>query len=96
MNDKNHNMVTDQLDAFWMPFTAFGRFQEAPRFMVRARDMYYEDSNGNRVLDGFGKALWIFPDRRERFGIMAIIHAGARGEKPLKTPEPLIDVRSAC
>ena len=57
MNDKNHNIVTDQLDAFWMPFTAFSRFQEAPRFMVRARDMYYEDSNGNRVLDG-SAGLW--------------------------------------
>ncbi|MBL6688838.1 MAG: aspartate aminotransferase family protein [Pseudomonadales bacterium] len=56
-NDLVHTIVTDKLDAYWMPFTAVSRFHESPRFMVRARDMYYEDSNGNRLMDG-SAGLW--------------------------------------
>ena len=57
MSAQDHNLVTDQLDAYWMPFTAIRKFQEAPLFMVRARGMHYEDSNGNQVLDG-SAGLW--------------------------------------
>jgi beta-alanine--pyruvate transaminase len=56
-NDLVHTIVTDKLDAYWMPFTAVSRFHESPRFMVRARDMYYEDSNGKRLMDG-SAGLW--------------------------------------
>ena len=53
----DHNLIPQDLDAFWMPFTANRAFKEQPRFIVSARGMYYTDSNGNQVLDG-SAGLW--------------------------------------
>lgn len=73
-SDLDHNIVTDKLDAYWMPFTAVSRFQESPRFMVRARDMYYEDSNGNRLMDG-SAGLWCVNAGHYRESIAEAIQA---------------------
>jgi len=45
------------LDAFWMPFTNNRHFKREPRLLARAKGMYYEKPNGERVLDGTG-GLW--------------------------------------
>ncbi|MBL8306296.1 MAG: aspartate aminotransferase family protein [Rubrivivax sp.] len=45
------------LDAYWMPFTANRQFKQAPRLLVRAEGMHYEDSDGRRILDGVA-GLW--------------------------------------
>ena len=47
----------DTLDAFWMPFTANAQFKGAPRLLVRAQGMYYEDVEGRQILDGTA-GLW--------------------------------------
>ena len=45
------------LDAYWMPFTANRQFKKAPRLLVRASGMHYEDADGRRILDGVA-GLW--------------------------------------
>ncbi len=49
--------TTNNLDAFWMPFTANRQFKKAPRMFVGARDMYYTTADGRQVLDGTA-GLW--------------------------------------
>lgn len=33
----NHNLVPDDLNSYWMPFTPNRKFKENPRFMVSAK-----------------------------------------------------------
>ncbi len=47
----------DPLAAFWMPFTANRAYKAQPRQLVSAKDMHYQDSTGNRILDGTS-GLW--------------------------------------
>src|SRR5690349_10021877 len=43
--------------AYWMPFTANRQFKQAPRLLVRAEGMHYQDADGRQVLDGIA-GLW--------------------------------------
>ncbi|HEY8594526.1 MAG TPA: aspartate aminotransferase family protein [Devosiaceae bacterium] len=47
----------NDLNAFWMPFTANRQFKKAPRMFVGASDMHYTTSDGRQVLDGTA-GLW--------------------------------------
>ncbi len=47
----------DNLDSYWMPFTANRAFKNAPRMFVAARDMHYVTEDGRKVLDGTA-GLW--------------------------------------
>ena len=47
----------DQLDAYWMPFTANRQFKQAPRLLVRAEGMRYWTDDGREILDGFA-GMW--------------------------------------
>lgn len=49
--------TTVSLDAQWMPFTANRAFKQAPRLLVRAKNMHYTDSEGRQILDGTS-GLW--------------------------------------
>ncbi len=49
--------ATNNLDAFWMPFTANRQFKSRPRLFVGARDMHYTTADGRQVLDGTA-GLW--------------------------------------
>lgn len=49
--------VPNNLEAFWMPFTANRQFKQAPRLFVAAKDMHYTTSDGRQVLDGTA-GLW--------------------------------------
>lgn len=49
--------TTNNLDAFWMPFTANRQFKQAPRMFVGAKDMHYTTADGRQVLDGTA-GLW--------------------------------------
>ena len=49
--------TTNDLDAFWMPFTANRQFKRAPRLFVAAERMHYVTDDGRRVLDGTS-GLW--------------------------------------
>jgi beta-alanine--pyruvate transaminase len=48
---------TNNLEAFWMPFSANRQFKEAPRMFVGAKDMHYTTADGRQVLDGTA-GLW--------------------------------------
>ncbi len=47
----------DQLDAYWMPFTANRQFKAAPRLVAKAEGMHYWTPEGREILDGFS-GLW--------------------------------------
>ncbi len=49
--------TTNNLEAFWMPFTANRQFKKAPRMLVSAEGMYYRAADGRKVLDGTS-GLW--------------------------------------
>ena len=51
-----HNKTND-LSAFWMPFTANRQFKKNPRIFTAARDMHYTTDDGRKVLDGTS-GLW--------------------------------------
>jgi beta-alanine--pyruvate transaminase len=45
------------MNEFWMPFTANRQFKKAPRMLTGATGMYYQSSDGRKVLDGTA-GLW--------------------------------------
>jgi beta-alanine--pyruvate transaminase len=47
----------NDLETYWMPFTANRQFKAAPRLMVAADGMYYRSGDGRRILDGTA-GLW--------------------------------------
>ncbi|WP_062014247.1 aspartate aminotransferase family protein [Aureimonas sp. AU4] len=48
---------TNNLEAFWMPFTANRQFKKAPRLLVGAKDMHYTTADGRQLLDATA-GLW--------------------------------------
>jgi beta-alanine--pyruvate transaminase len=66
----------NQLDAFWMPFTANRQFKAQPRLMVAAKDMHYTTVDGRRVLDATA-GLWCVNAGHNRDRIIAAIHQQA-------------------
>ena len=47
----------NNLEAYWMPFTANRQFKKNPRLLVGAEGMYYHTHDGRKVLDGTA-GLW--------------------------------------
>lgn len=47
----------NDLNAFWMPFSANRQFKKAPRMFASAKDMHYTTTDGREVLDGTA-GLW--------------------------------------
>ncbi len=52
-----NKLTTEQLDAFWMPFTANRQFKDSPRLLTHAQGMYYKTDDGRDVIDGTA-GLW--------------------------------------
>jgi beta-alanine--pyruvate transaminase len=49
--------VPNNLEAFWMPFTANRQFKKAPRLLASAKGMYFTTHDGRQMLDGTA-GLW--------------------------------------
>ncbi len=49
--------IPNDLESFWLPFTANRAFKRAPRLFARARDMHYYTPENRAVLDGVA-GLW--------------------------------------
>ncbi len=49
--------TTNNLDAYWMPFTANRQFKRSPRVLVAAEGMHYRTDDGRTLLDGTS-GLW--------------------------------------
>ena len=63
---------TNDLDAFWLPFTANRAFKRAPRLVVRAKGLHYFAPDGRAVLDGTS-GLWCCNAGHNRDPIVAAI-----------------------
>jgi beta-alanine--pyruvate transaminase len=50
-------LSTNQLEAFWLPFTPNREFKREPRIVARAEGMFYFDLDGRKVLDA-AAGLW--------------------------------------
>lgn len=50
-------MNRQELEAFWMPFTANRQFKAKPRLLARAQGMHYWTDDGRQILDGTA-GLW--------------------------------------
>jgi beta-alanine--pyruvate transaminase len=53
----SNRLNANNLEAYWMPFTANRQFKSAPRLMAAANGMYYTTADGRQVLDGTA-GLW--------------------------------------
>ena len=51
------NQIPNNLDAYWMPFTASRWFKDNPRIIASADGVHYTTMDGHRVIDGTG-GLW--------------------------------------
>jgi beta-alanine--pyruvate transaminase len=66
----------NDLDAFWMPFTANRAFKARPRMISRAKDMHYFTPEGRPILDGTA-GLWCCAAGHNRPPIVEAITAQA-------------------
>ncbi|SLN20220.1 aspartate aminotransferase family protein [Roseisalinus antarcticus] len=64
----------NDLNAFWMPFTANRQFKTEPRMFVAADGMYYTTSDGRQVLDGTA-GLWCCNAGHKRPKIVEAVQA---------------------
>jgi beta-alanine--pyruvate transaminase len=51
------SLSREELEAFWMPFTANRQFKAKPRMLVRAEGMHYWSDDGRQILDATA-GLW--------------------------------------
>ena len=47
----------EELEAYWMPYTANRQFKEKPRMIVGAKGAYYTAADGRQIFDGLS-GLW--------------------------------------
>ncbi|MHA1524003.1 MAG: aspartate aminotransferase family protein, partial [Alphaproteobacteria bacterium] len=66
--------VTNNLEAFWMPFSANRQFKQNPRMFVGAKGMEYTTNDGRQVLDGTA-GLWCCNAGHGRMKIADAVHA---------------------
>jgi beta-alanine--pyruvate transaminase len=53
----SHEPAPNDLDAWWLPFTANRAFKKNPRMISAAKDMHYLTPDGHKILDGTA-GLW--------------------------------------
>src|SRR5690349_21387793 len=76
IEDRRAQDTVDDLQAWWMPFTANRQFKAAPRLLVAAKDMHYTSHDGRKILDGTA-GLWCVNAGHCREPIVAAIRAQA-------------------
>ncbi len=50
-------LTRQQLDSYWMPFTANREFKDNPRLVLSAKDCHFTDASGRKVFDSLS-GLW--------------------------------------
>ena len=63
---------TNDLDAYWIPFTPNRAFKRAPRLIARAKELHYYTPDGRAVFDGLA-GLWCTNAGHNRDPIVAAI-----------------------
>ncbi|WOJ88706.1 aspartate aminotransferase family protein [Methylocapsa polymorpha] len=66
----------NDLEAYWMPFTANRAFKQSPRILASAKNMHYFTPDGRAILDGTA-GLWCANAGHSRAPIVAAIQAQA-------------------
>jgi len=69
-----YSAIPNDLEAFWMPFTANQQFKSNPRILVSAENMYYKSQDGRDILDGTA-GLWCVNAGHKRERIVSAIQA---------------------
>ena len=72
----NDIAAPNDLDAWWLPFTANRSFKQRPRMISRAKGMYYYTPDGREVIDG-AAGLWCCNAGHNRDEITAAIQKQA-------------------
>src|SRR5215218_9934146 len=73
----NDLIAPNDLDAWWLPFTANRSFKQRPRMIARAKGMYYYTPDGREVIDG-AAGLWCCNAGHNRDEITQAIQAQAQ------------------
>jgi beta-alanine--pyruvate transaminase len=68
--------IPNDLEPYWMPFTANRAFKKRPRMVASAKDMHYFTPDGRKLLDG-SAGLWCTNAGHNRPSIVAAIQAQA-------------------
>ena len=68
----NDRQSPNDLESWWLPFTANRSFKQRPRMITRAKGMYYYTPEGRAVLDG-SAGLWCCNAGHNRDPIVAAI-----------------------
>ena len=69
-----YSAIPNDLEAFWMPFTANQQFKSNPRMLVSAENMHYKSQDGRDILDGTA-GLWCVNAGHKRKKIVSAIQA---------------------
>ena len=69
-----YSAIPNDLEAFWMPFTANQQFKSNPRILVGAENMHYKSQDGRDILDGTA-GLWCVNAGHKREKIVSAIQA---------------------
>jgi adenosylmethionine-8-amino-7-oxononanoate aminotransferase len=77
-------LLQNDLDAYWMPFTATRAFKQSPRLLAYAKDMHYFSPEGRAIIDGCA-GLWCVNAGHCRALIVEAIRAQA-GELDFAPP----------
>ncbi len=68
--------IPNDLESYWMPFTANRAFKKRPRMVASAKDMHYVTPDGRKLLDG-SAGLWCTNAGHNRDPIVAAIQRQA-------------------
>src|SRR6476660_7702001 len=68
--------IPNDLEPYWMPFTANRAFKKRPRLVVGAKDMHYRTSDGRKLIDG-SAGLWCTNAGHNRSPIVEAIKSQA-------------------
>ena len=69
-----YSAIPNDLEAFWMPFTANQQFKSNPRMLVSAENMHYKSQDGRDILDGTA-GLWCVNAGHKREKIVSAIQS---------------------
>ena len=68
--------VPNDLEPYWMPFTANRAFKKRPRLVATAKDMHYVTPHGRKLIDG-SAGLWCTNAGHNRDSIVKAIQQQA-------------------
>ena len=69
-----YSAISNDLKAFWMPFTANQQFKSNPQMLVSAENMHHKSQDGRDILDGTA-GLWCLNTAHKREEIVLATHA---------------------